>query len=257
MLAAKLEAHKKRVLWQEKHAQSMHDYKAQQLLLERKQNKNLLRQRKQEEEKLLYQKHREMQERKFNEKLERLRIEAEINETEAELKVLDSVQNGFAYLVQAEPKVYVRNKEVPTHALMKDNAHPIRDQQFKEPPAVSCTIFESPEPTPETSQRPNLFFSNLKFDNPVQPLLTPIITVAALPPVEVESPVFNRSSAECCAFIDAFDNLISTIVSSRKRKLLFASLNKYKWQSVKILRKSKRWQWSIEKTRVVAKKDST
>ena len=69
MLAAKLEAHNKRVLLQEKHAQSMHDYKAQQLLLERKQKENLLRQRKQEEEKLLYQKHREMQEKSFTKNL--------------------------------------------------------------------------------------------------------------------------------------------------------------------------------------------
>ena len=51
--------------------------------------------------------------------------------------------------------------------------------------------------------------------------MTPIIAVAALPPLGVESPVFNGRSAECCALIDAFDNLISTTGSSPKRELFY------------------------------------
>ena len=133
--------------------------------------------------------------KKFHEEHERLRIEAEINETKAELKVLDPVQNNSADLVQAKPNVDVRNKEVPTHALLKDHARRSRDEQFKEPPAVSNTIAESPKPTSGTSHRPNLSFSNLKFDNPVQPPLTHNITVAALPSLGVEPPGFNWSSA--------------------------------------------------------------
>ena len=83
---------------------------------------------------------RERQNKKVCKKQKRLLIEAEINETEAELSVLDPLQNGSADLVQAEPNVDVHNKEVPKPALIKNQARHIRDEQFKEPPAVPSTV---------------------------------------------------------------------------------------------------------------------
>ena len=43
----------------------------------------------------------------------------------------------------------------------------------------------------------------------------------ALPPLGVEPLVFNRSYAVYCAFIDAFNNLISATVPFPKRELFY------------------------------------